>query len=127
VVCYRGPDKTFEMYLELSNFDRLAGILGYIPKGLRTLIKQIINNKNKNEEKKIQKTISKTLKKIDKIILTGLHEIWLIRNKEWDKNTNKQINIIIPNTPIQYIRPQTTIPITPMEHKEKEIIDMTKN
>jgi hypothetical protein len=68
-------DKTIEIYLQLSNFSKLVGILSYIPKKLRIIIRQIINNKSKEREKKTQKIISKILKQINKTILIEMHEI----------------------------------------------------
>lgn len=99
------------LFPKLRDFDKMAGILGYIPKDLTQVIKQFSyeeKKKRKREDKKKEekmrnKRIKEKLVKIHREIVEGAHRIWLKQNQEWDKWANEeeegvrgQIDRIIP-------------------------------
>jgi hypothetical protein len=126
-------DNSLDAYPDLSNFNKLAGIVGYIPKSLKGVVTQYLNN-SENEKMKTKKTIIKTIKKIQEIILNGMYNIWRERNNRWDQKINSQQKItIVPNQPITYITQMPTHTNTGKtndtmrgQEEENEIIDMTK-
>jgi hypothetical protein len=63
--------------------------LGYVPKGLAKILKQLIlpkENKKTNtgKKEKREKKTANLIKKIQKVIIKEAFNIWTTRNKEWD-------------------------------------------
>lgn len=79
------------LYQELEEFDKLAGMLGYIPRELEKVIRDYKDNgkkkeeQTKNERRKEDMKIRNILKRIHRKIIKGAHKIWLRRNEEWKK------------------------------------------
>jgi hypothetical protein len=52
-------DNSLDAYSYLSNFNKLAGIVGYIPKSLKGMVKQYLNNSENKNNYKSTKNYSK--------------------------------------------------------------------
>lgn len=83
--------RTLNKFPEIKEFNKLAGILGYIPNGMEKVIHEFIQHKKeKGKEKQYRKMIANILKRMHKIVIEGVHEIWITRNKEWDKRASRK-------------------------------------
>ncbi len=119
-----------------AKLDKLAGMLGYIPKQLRNEISKRKKGKNRKgteeegkEKNKIDKRIGKTIRNIQRMIVEGAWKIWKERNEMWkrkgeERNEEEEINL---RGMIQRIRPQNK-PMKPrrIEEEDKEIIPIRK-
>jgi hypothetical protein len=69
------------VFEKLKNFDKLGGMLGYIPKTLREVIKQYFQKRpgkkidKKEKAKKEEKRIKLVLRDLHKIIVKRMHKI----------------------------------------------------
>jgi ribonuclease HI len=76
------------IFNELEKFDKLAGMLGYIPKQVQEVV--LMYTKKDNNKKRFRRRIKKTLIKIHRTIIRGAHNIWIERNKKWDEKVNSK-------------------------------------
>ena len=79
---------TSEEQNELINYDRLAGMLGIIPTGLKKIVKEVIIAFGRKKNKKTDKaeTIADTItKRIHMHLIQNITSIWKSRNSQWSK------------------------------------------
>lgn len=88
------PEKA-SPYVDLLNYDKLAGALGFIPTKIREVIREKFRKKKrkgevgKKENKERAEKIGMILKKINYIIMKGTKQIWKERNRKWKERANK--------------------------------------
>ena len=81
----------------LMNFDKLAGMLGIIPKPLKKMIREILQTKGRSEIRKTKRVAAiaeKLTKLIHLMIVQNITTMWKLRNNLWSKkiNENRTLN-----------------------------------
>jgi hypothetical protein len=92
---FNKPEKILTPYAELRNYDKLAGILGFIPREVNKVVRDYRNNgRSKKEElskkqkREEERKIKNILGRIHRRIIKGAYRIWLRRNEKWSKMAN---------------------------------------
>lgn len=80
--------------LELSDFNKLAGMLGIIPPTLKRKIREVISTKGRRNtcrKRKIGIAAEKITKLLHLILIKNITTMWKARNKKWER-LNKTVN-----------------------------------
>ena len=86
----------------LMNFDKLAGMLGIIPKPLKKMIREILQTKGRSEIRKTKRVAAiaeKLTKIIHLMIVQNITTMWKLRNNLWSKKINENRTLNEGNNP----------------------------